>query len=117
MPIKTCRGVNFIPKRKYFRVIPTKQKFLSEYADQILVVSSGFKDFILPITEFLGLKSENVYANTFVYNEQGDIIGIDNENVLANTGGKIKLVKSLNFDAHVSVIGDGFTDYEIKKAA
>ncbi|MCP9770129.1 phosphoglycerate dehydrogenase [Lacihabitans sp. LS3-19] len=92
------------------------KKFLSEYADQILVISSGFKDFILPITTILGLKPENVYANTFVYNEQGDIIGIDNDNVLANTGGKIKLVKSLNLDAHVSVIGDGFTDFEIKQS-
>jgi D-3-phosphoglycerate dehydrogenase len=91
------------------------KKFLSEYADQILVVSSGFKDFILPITDLLGLKPENVYANTFVYNEQGDIVGIDNDNVLANTGGKIKLVKGLNLNAHVSVIGDGFTDYEIKQ--
>ncbi len=91
------------------------KKFLTEYADQILVVSSGFKDFILPITDILGLKPENVYANTFVYNEQGDIIGIDNDNVLAHTGGKIKMVKALNLEGHVSVIGDGFTDFEIKQ--
>lgn len=92
------------------------KKFLSEFADQILVVSSGFKDFIVPIVEHLGLKSENVHANTFIYNESGEITGVDNNNVLSQTGGKIKLVKSLNLqDAHVSVIGDGFTDYEIKQ--
>ena len=91
------------------------KKFLQEYADQILVVSSGFKDFIVPVIEHLGLKPENVYANTFEYNEKGDIIGVDNSNVLSQTGGKINLVKSLNLDAHVSVIGDGFTDYEIKQ--
>jgi D-3-phosphoglycerate dehydrogenase / 2-oxoglutarate reductase len=92
------------------------KKFLTEYADQILVVSSGFKDFIVPIIEHLGLKPENVYANTFLYNEQGDITGVDQTNVLSQTGGKINLVKSLNLDAHVSVIGDGFTDYEIKQS-
>jgi D-3-phosphoglycerate dehydrogenase len=91
------------------------KNFLSEYSDQILVVSSGFKDFIIPIIEHLGLKPENVYANTFVYADNGDIIGVDNANVLSQTGGKINLVKSLNLDGHVSVIGDGFTDYEIKK--
>jgi D-3-phosphoglycerate dehydrogenase / 2-oxoglutarate reductase len=92
------------------------KKFLSEFADQILVVSSGFKDFIVPVIEHLGLKSENVYANTFIYNESGEIVGVDNNNVLSQTGGKIKLVKSLSLvDAHVSVIGDGFTDYEIKQ--
>ncbi|MBX2950887.1 MAG: phosphoglycerate dehydrogenase [Leadbetterella sp.] len=90
--------------------------FLSEYADNILIISSGFKDFILPIAEYLGLKPENVYANTFVYNEQGDITGVDTENPLSRTGGKIEVVKSLQLDGHVSVIGDGFTDYEIKKS-
>jgi D-3-phosphoglycerate dehydrogenase len=79
------------------------------------VVSSGFKDFIVPVIEYLGLKPENVYANTFTYSQNGDIIGVDNTNVLSQTGGKIKLVKSLNLEAHVSVIGDGFTDYEIKQ--
>lgn len=92
------------------------KKFLSEYADQILIVSSGFKDFIDPIALHLGLKVENVYANTFIYNGKGDITGIDNDNLLSQTGGKVKLVKSLNLDAHVSVIGDGFTDYEIKES-
>lgn len=91
------------------------KKFLTEYADQILVVSSGFKDFIIPVIEHLGLKAKNVYANTFIYNENGDITGVDNTNVLSQTGGKINLVKSLNLDAHVSVIGDGFTDFEIKQ--
>ena len=91
------------------------KKFLQEYADQILVVSSGFKDFIIPVVSYLGLKAENVYANTFIYDDHGDIIGVDNSNVLSQTGGKIELVKSLNLDAHVSVIGDGFTDYEIKQ--
>jgi D-3-phosphoglycerate dehydrogenase len=91
------------------------KKFLQEYADQILVVSSGFKDFIIPVVSYLGLKAENVYANTFIYNDNGDIIGVDNSNVLSQTGGKIELVKSLNLDGHVSVIGDGFTDYEIKQ--
>lgn len=91
------------------------KKFLSEYSDQILVVSSGFKDFIIPIIEHLGLKPENVYANTFIYADNGDIIAVDNTNVLSQTGGKINLVKSLNLDGHISVIGDGFTDYEIKQ--
>jgi D-3-phosphoglycerate dehydrogenase / 2-oxoglutarate reductase len=90
--------------------------FLQQYSDDILVVSSGFKEFILPIVELLGLKTDNVYANTFVFDSEGNIIGIDESNVLSQTGGKIKLLESLNLDGHVSVIGDGFTDYEIKKA-
>ncbi|ADQ16965.1 D-isomer specific 2-hydroxyacid dehydrogenase NAD-binding protein [Leadbetterella byssophila DSM 17132] len=89
--------------------------FLKEFADQILIISSGFKDFIVPIAKHLGLKPENVYANTFIYNETGDIVGVDQSNPLSKTGGKIEVVKFLNLDGHVSVIGDGFTDFEIKK--
>lgn len=92
------------------------RSFLSQYADNILIISSGFKDFIVPIAEYLGLKPQNVYANTFIYNDEGDIIGIEQENPLSRTGGKIEVVKQLNLEGHISVIGDGFTDYEIKKS-
>jgi D-3-phosphoglycerate dehydrogenase / 2-oxoglutarate reductase len=92
------------------------KSFLKEYNADIYIVSSGFKEFILPITQSLGLKDENVYANTFTFDEEGNITGVDQSNVLAQTGGKIKLMESLKFEGHVSVIGDGYTDFEIKKA-
>lgn len=92
------------------------KQFLTEYADNILIISSGFKDFIVPIALHLGLKAENVYANTFKYNDKGDITGIDQSNPLSKTGGKIEVVNGLNLEGHVSVIGDGYTDYEIKKS-
>lgn len=92
------------------------KQFLTEYADNIIIISSGFKDFIVPVAEYLGLKPGNVYANTFKYDEQGEIIGIDEDNPLSKTGGKIEVVKYLNLEGHVSVIGDGYTDYEIKKS-
>lgn len=92
------------------------KQFLTEYADNIIIISSGFKDFIVPVAEYLGLKPENVYANTFKYDEQGEITGIDEDNPLSKTGGKIEVVKYLNLEGHVSVIGDGYTDYEIKKS-
>ncbi|NBA85133.1 phosphoglycerate dehydrogenase [Emticicia sp. CRIBPO] len=93
----------------------SNKSFLKEYASQIIVVSSGFKEFIIPIIESLGLDPENVYANTFVFDESGKITGVDETNVLAQDGGKVKLLQSLNLDGHISVIGDGYTDYELRK--
>jgi D-3-phosphoglycerate dehydrogenase / 2-oxoglutarate reductase len=90
--------------------------FLQQYADNIIVISGGFKEFIDPVVAKLGLKIENVYANTFVFDENGDIIGVDENNPLAKSGGKIKLLESLDLDGHISVIGDGYTDYELKKS-
>jgi D-3-phosphoglycerate dehydrogenase / 2-oxoglutarate reductase len=92
------------------------QAFLAEHADQIFIVSSGFKEFIVPIVTALGIKAENVYANTFKYDESGAIVGCDETNPLSQDRGKVKLMKELNFDGDVYAIGDGYTDYEIRES-
>ncbi|WP_028522215.1 phosphoglycerate dehydrogenase [Runella limosa] len=90
--------------------------FLRDYSDSILIVSSGFKEFIVPIVTELGLKEENVYANTFRFDADGNIIGVDDENVLSQDKGKVKLLESLALPGDVCVIGDGYTDYELREA-
>jgi len=62
--------------------------FLNEYRDQIIILSNGFKDFIVPIVTTYGIKEENVYANEFVYDENGFIIGFDKGNILSDSNGK-----------------------------
>jgi D-3-phosphoglycerate dehydrogenase / 2-oxoglutarate reductase len=91
-------------------------EFFQEYADNIFIVSSGFKEFITPIVTRYGIKEENIHANTFVYDEQGNIIGFDPDNVLCLDKGKIKLLEQLALQGDVYVLGDGYTDYEIKEA-
>ena len=90
------------------------EKFLREYASNILIVSGGFKEFIVPIVTSMGIKEENVYANTFVFDAEDNIIGVDNNNLLAHEKGKVKLLGSLNLDGDVYAIGDGYTDYELR---
>jgi D-3-phosphoglycerate dehydrogenase / 2-oxoglutarate reductase len=88
--------------------------FLTENAADIYIVSGGFKEFIVPIVTSLGILEENVYANTFIFDENDNIVGLDSENPLAQEKGKVKLLKSLNLQGEIVVIGDGFTDYELK---
>jgi D-3-phosphoglycerate dehydrogenase / 2-oxoglutarate reductase len=90
------------------------EKFLREYADKILIVSGGFKEFIVPIVTSMGIKEANVYANTFVFDAEDNIIGVDENNVLAHAKGKVKLLTSLNLEGDVYAIGDGYTDYELR---
>lgn len=90
--------------------------FIKENASEILIVSSGFKEFIAPVVAEYGIPENQVYANTFEYDSEGNIIGCDKNNPLSGDGGKVKLVKSLNLDKKAFVIGDGYTDYEIKEA-
>ena len=92
------------------------KEFLKENADDIYIVSGGFKEFILPVVTTLGIKPENVYANTFIFDENANIIGLDQNNPLSQEKGKVKLLKTMNLKGEISVIGDGFTDYELKAA-
>ncbi len=92
------------------------QTFFDTYRDTILIVSSGFKDFIVPIVTKFGIKNENIYANEFEFDEQGKIKGFDANNVLSEDNGKVKLLRKLDLKGDIYVIGDGYTDYEIKEA-
>ncbi|MEP1032154.1 phosphoglycerate dehydrogenase [Ekhidna sp.] len=91
-------------------------EFINKYTDQIFIVSNGFKDFIVPIVMKFGILEENVFANEFSYDADGVIIGFDENNLLSENNGKPNLIKSLKLDGEVFVLGDGFTDFEIKKA-
>ncbi len=88
--------------------------FFDYHADDVIILSSGFKDFIVPVATSLGAKEENIFANTFEYDADGNITGADTRNPLAGNEGKIKVIESLNLEGEIHVIGDGFTDYELK---
>ena len=87
--------------------------FLSAHAADIYVVSSGFREVILPVVKSLGLKPEQVYANTLRFDADGYIDGVDWNNPLASDGGKVKVVRGLKLDGEVVAVGDGWSDYEM----
>lgn len=103
-------------KDKVSKSFERNQDFLKEYADNIFILSNGFKEFITPIVTDLGIKPDNVYANSFKVDGNGKIIGFDPENILSENNGKVAQLKALNLTGDIYVIGDGYTDYEIKKA-
>lgn len=90
------------------------REFLQENASNIYIISNGFKDFIIPIVTPFGLKEENVFANEFVYDEQENIIDFNRDNLLSQNNGKPATIKNLQLEGDIYVIGDGYTDYEIK---
>ena len=92
------------------------KEFFTEYKDNIYIISNGFKEFIVPIVEDFGIREENVFANSFEYDQDGKIIGFDRNNVLSSNNGKVEMLKEIDLQGDVYVIGDGYTDYEIKAA-
>ena len=93
----------------------TKNKsFFIENNNKIMILSGGFKELIVPIVDDFGILSSNVFANDFIYNSSEQITGINQDNIMSKNGGKVKQSKLLSIHGTVHVIGDGYTDYEIK---
>lgn len=90
--------------------------FFEDHSERIFIISNGFKEFIVPIVSEYGIKDENVFANSFRFDENDNIVGFDTENVLSSNNGKVAQLKAMNLVGDVYVIGDGYTDYEIKAA-
>tara|TARA_Y100000589_G_scaffold30844_1_gene25746 strand:+ start:28 stop:702 length:675 start_codon:yes stop_codon:yes gene_type:complete len=88
--------------------------FIESYIDQIYIVSGGFKEVIELSLKAISNKKWNIYANNFIFKGQ-KIIGINNNNPLAKNHGKVELIKSLNLEGEKIIVGDGYTDYEVKK--
>ena len=92
------------------------REFFQLYADNIYIISNGFHAFIDPIVMEYGIKQENIFANRFQFDTHGNVTGFDTENPLSANNGKVEQLKRLNLPGDVYVIGDGYTDYEIKHA-
>jgi len=103
-------------KSKVSESFKRNKDFFTTHADHIYIISNGFREFIAPVVTEFGIKPENILANEFRFDEQGKVIGFDAENPLSANNGKVEQLKRLNLPGDVYVIGDGYTDYEIKNS-
>ncbi|WP_067036359.1 phosphoglycerate dehydrogenase [Allomuricauda sp. CP2A] len=103
-------------RQKISKSIASNKDFFHEFSEDIYVISCGFKEFIDPIVAEYNIPSDRVYANTFTFDETGNITGFDEANVLASHNGKIECLKRLDLDGEVQVIGDGYSDYVMREA-
>ena len=90
------------------------KEFFTTYSDNIYIISNGFREFIEPVVSEFGIKPENILANQFTFDAAGKVTGFDKENPLSMNHGKSEQLRRLNLPGDVYVIGDGYTDYEIK---
>jgi D-3-phosphoglycerate dehydrogenase / 2-oxoglutarate reductase len=109
-----CEQLIALLHDKVSRSFKRNSDFLKRFAANIYIVSSGFKEYILPVVSSFGIEKSQVFANTFRYDAQGNIIGLDTDNPLCQDQGKVRVVKDLKLKGLVSMIGDGITDYEVR---
>ena len=106
-------------KKNISNTVATNRKFFINNSKNIYIISGGFKEIILPIVKSYGIKEKNVFANTFKYDNNIQIKSIDKNNLLSKDKGKVLALKSIKnkekSNAKYIIVGDGYTDYELKK--
>ncbi|MHC3126441.1 3-phosphoglycerate dehydrogenase [Brevundimonas sp. GN22] len=90
--------------------------FFERNAERIYILSGGFTEIIAPLAARLGLAPDHVLANELVYDEDGRVTGVNEANPLARENGKPTVIKSLNLEGPVVIVGDGWNDAEVKLA-
>ena len=90
--------------------------FFNEHPENTFIISNGFKEFIVPVVTKFGIKADHVFANNMVFDGAGNIIDLNRDNVLSINGGKVKQIEALKLKGQINMIGDGYTDYEVRQA-
>ncbi len=101
-------------KQKYTPSLLRNEAWFRANSERLYVVSGGFREFIVPVMEPLGFKQEHIFANTFLFDDEGNITGADPTNFLAQDDGKTALLRHLDLPRPRLIIGDGFSDYQLR---
>ncbi len=102
-------------KKKISKSFERNKTFFKQHAQDVLIVSGGFKEFITPVVSPYFIRKENIYANTFKFSESGEIIGYDHANPLSEENGKVKLLHHLALEGELFGIGDGYSDFQLRE--
>jgi len=107
-------------KPKFTRGMKQFVARLQERNVDIYLVSGGFTIMIEPIAEILKIPKENIYANTILFDDDGNYKDFDRSAPTSQSGGKpavvAQLKKSKGYET-VVMIGDGATDMDARPPA
>ena len=96
--------------------IRRNRDFFERHAGEVYVVTGGFHDYVDAVVADYGVTPDRVLANSLVFDAAGRVTGLDETNPLSRDGGKVPAVRSLNLTSEVVMVGDGWTDYEVRLA-
>ncbi|MDR2179342.1 MAG: HAD-IB family phosphatase [Synergistaceae bacterium] len=90
--------------------------FLAREEQELFIVSGGFTEIVRPIAERFGIPGENCFANEYLLDDKGKVVGV-NDGPLAREGGKSAVLRALKergrLPGVVVMVGDGMSDYQV----
>jgi phosphoserine phosphatase len=82
---------------------------------ELVMVSGGLREAILPLAGELGVDKQRVHAVSVFFDEGGNYAGFDERSPLTRQDGKRITVRELGLRGPVLAVGDGMTDCEIRQ--
>ncbi|HXG72709.1 MAG TPA: HAD-IB family phosphatase [Gemmatimonadaceae bacterium] len=82
----------------------------------VLLVSGGIREAILPLAVRLKIPESNVHAVSVFFDAAGEYWGFDEMAPAAHQNGKRQIVDLLALERPIIAVGDGMTDAEIRPA-
>ena len=87
---------------------------LRENDVELVMVSGGLREAILPLAKELGVREERVHAVSVFFGRDGEYTGFDERSLMTRQNGKRATVREMDLKGPVLAVGDGMTDCEIR---
>lgn len=81
---------------------------------ELVMVSGGLREAILPLATELGISEQHVHAVPVFFSSDGSYAGFDHHSPFTQQGGKRSAVLTMGLRAPILAVGDGMTDAEMK---
>jgi len=103
------------------RMIPDAREVIAKLQEagmEILIVSAGIRQAILPLAEHLGIPQRAVNAVDLTFDDLGNYVDFDRRSPMTRNGGKETVVMNIRSrtKGKAAFVGDGITDLEAKRA-
>ena len=85
-----------------------------EHGVDVVMVSGGLRESILPLANELGVPDAHVYAVSVFFGTDGEYAGFEENSPFTRQNGKRTVVSQMGLKGPVLAVGDGVTDCEIK---
>ena len=89
------------------------QDFRSKGID-LVMVSGGLREAILPLARELGVQAERVFAVSVYFDDKGGYAGFEEQSPMTQQNGKRSTVREMALPGPTLAVGDGMTDSEIR---
>jgi phosphoserine phosphatase len=113
----TLSEIGALAKVYVNRIAPGAKEALAELRKQdveLVMVSGGLREAILPLAGELGVRQERVYAVSVFFGAEGEYFGFDDRSPFTQQMGKRSAVSTMGLRTPVLAVGDGMTDCEMK---